>query len=293
MLKGSLVALVTPFKNGQVDEETLRRLIEFQIENGTNGIVPCGTTGESATLSHAEHHRVVEITVEAVKGRVPVVAGAGSNNTREAIELTQHAKQAGADAALHITPYYNKPTQEGIFLHMQAIAQACGGFPLVPYNIAGRTAVNILPATVARIADLPGVVAIKEASGDISQMAEIISLCGDKLTLLSGDDGMLIPLLAIGGKGVISVVNNLVPRDVAQVCELWEAGDIAGARAVFYKLLPLCKAMFVETNPIPIKTAMALTGLIPSGELRLPMCDLMPASLERLKGALQAYGLLK
>ena len=201
MLEGTLVALITPFKGGEVDEESLRRLIEELIEGGVNGLVPCGTTGESATLSHEEHKRVVEITVKQVAKRVPVVAGAGSNNTREAIELTKHAKAVGADAALHITPYYNRPTQEGLFLHYQAIARETG-FPLVPYNIASRTGVNIEPATMARIAELPEVVALKEASGNISQMAEIASLCGDKLTLLSGDDGVLLPLLAVGGKGV-------------------------------------------------------------------------------------------
>ncbi len=293
MLKGALVALVTPFRNGQVDEETLRRLIEFHVENGTSGIVPCGTTGESATLSHEEHKRVVEITVQAVNKRIAVVAGAGSNNTKEAIELTLHAKRAGADAALHITPYYNKPTQEGIFRHFEAIAQAAGGFPLVPYNIMGRTAVNILPATMARIAKLPGVVAVKEASGDISQMAEIIHLCGDGLSVLSGDDGMVLPLLAIGGRGVISVVNNIVPKDVSDLCAAWERGEVAKAQALYYRLLPLCKAMFVETNPVPVKTAMAWLGLIPSGELRLPMCEMLPASQERLRAALIAYGLMK
>lgn len=291
MLKGALVAIITPFKDGGVDEEALRGLIELQIAGGTDGIVPCGTTGESATLSHEEHKRVIEITVDAVKKRVPVVAGAGSNNTKEAIELTLHAKQAGADAALHITPYYNKPTQEGIYRHFAAISQASGGFPLVPYNIASRTGVNILPATMARIAGLPGVVAVKEASGDLNQMAEIVGLCGDKVALLSGDDAMLLGVLAIGGQGVISVVNNIVPRDVSDILAAWNRGDMATAQAKFHRLLPLVKAMFLETNPIPVKTAAALMGLIPSGELRLPMCEMAPDNLAKLKAALTAYGL--
>jgi 4-hydroxy-tetrahydrodipicolinate synthase len=291
MLKGALVAIITPFINGEVDEDGLRELVEFQITNGTDGIVPCGTTGESATLSHAEHKRVIEITVDQVKKRVPVVAGAGSNNTREAIELTLHAKAAGADAALHITPYYNKPTQEGLFRHFQAISQASGGYPLVPYNIASRTGVNILPATMARIAGLPGVVAVKEASGDLGQMAEIMALCGDKLALFSGDDGLVLPVLAIGGKGVISVVNNIVPADVARMVADFQAGRVAQAQAAAMKLVPLVKAMFVETNPIPVKTAAYLMGLIRSGELRLPLCELLPANLAAVKQALAAYGL--
>ncbi len=291
-LRGALVAIVTPFKDGKVDEETLRELIEFHIENGTSGIVPCGTTGESATLSHEEHKRVIEITVEQVKGRVPVVAGAGSNSTAEAIELTLHAKRVGADAALHITPYYNKPTQQGLVEHFKAIAKATA-FPLVPYNIPGRTAVNIEPATMARIAEIPEVIAVKEASGNLSQMAEMMRLCGDKITLLSGDDGLLLPILSIGGKGVISVVNNLVPRDVAEVIELWDQGKVAEAREKFMRLLPLCKAMFLETNPIPIKTAMHMAGLIPSAELRLPLVAMSEGAKAKLAQAMRDYGVLK
>jgi 4-hydroxy-tetrahydrodipicolinate synthase len=291
MLKGAMVALVTPFTaDGQVDEESLRRLIEWHIESGTDGIVPCGTTGESPTLSHEEHRRVVEITVEQVNKRVPVVAGAGSNSTTEAIALTKHAKQVGADAALHVTPYYNKPTQEGIYQHFAAIAKEAS-FPLVPYNIAGRTGTNIEPATMARLAQLDEVIACKEASGNISQMAEIYYLCGDKMDLLSGDDNMVLPLLSIGGKGVISVVNNLIPSEMSELCRRWFAGDVEGAREIFYKVLPLCKAMFLETNPIPVKVAMGLLGRIPNASLRLPLCDMAPANLERLKQALAAYGL--
>ncbi|MCF8042090.1 MAG: 4-hydroxy-tetrahydrodipicolinate synthase [Desulfarculaceae bacterium] len=291
MLKGAMVALVTPFTaDGQVDEESLRRLIEWHIESGTDGIVPCGTTGESPTLSHDEHRRVVEITVEQVNKRVPVVAGAGSNSTAEAIALTQHAKQVGADAALLVTPYYNKPTQEGVYRHFAAVAKEAS-FPLVPYNIAGRTGTNIEPATMARLAELPEVIACKEASGNISQMAEIYYLCGDKMDLLSGDDNMILPLLSIGGKGIISVVNNIIPSEMSQLCRLWFDGDLDGARDIYYKILPLCKAMFIETNPIPVKVAMGVLGRIPNASLRLPLCEMAPANLERLKKALADYGL--
>jgi 4-hydroxy-tetrahydrodipicolinate synthase len=234
---------------------------------------------------------VVEITVDAVNKRIAVIAGAGSNSTAEAIEMTQHAKQAGADAALHITPYYNKPTQEGIYRHFKAIIDETA-FPLVPYNIQSRTGVNITPQTMARLAEHDEIVACKEASGDLAQMAEIINLCGDKLPLLSGDDTMVLPLLGIGGKGIISVVNNLVPKDMADLVAFWMKGDANGAKDMFYKLFPLCQAMFVETNPIPVKTAAELMGLISSRELRLPMCDLQPASLDKLKAALKAYGLI-
>ncbi|ADK85241.1 dihydrodipicolinate synthase [Desulfarculus baarsii DSM 2075] len=291
MLKGALVALVTPFRDGKVDEDTLRELVEFHIANGTNGIVPCGTTGESATLSHDEHRMVIRSVVEQVAKRVPVVAGTGSNNTAEAIELTLFAKGVGADAALLIAPYYNKPTQEGLYRHFEAIAKATK-FPLVPYNIMGRTAVNIEPATMARIAELPEVVAVKEASGNLGQMAEIVNLCGDKMALLSGDDGLLLPVLAIGGVGVVSVVNNIVPRQVVDIIEAWNAGDIALSQQRFHKLLPLCKAMFLETNPIPIKAAMAMVGRIPSDEMRLPMCPIGAAAREKLSAALRAHGLL-
>ena len=290
MLKGAITAIITPFYKGRVDEDDLRSLLEFQLANGVTGIVPCGTTGESATLNHHEHKRVVEITIETVNKRVPVIAGAGSNNTAEAISLTQFAKDAGADAALHITPYYNKPTQDGLFRHFEAIAQATH-FPLVPYNIPGRSGVNILPDTMSRIADIPEVIAVKEATGDLGQMAEAFRLCGDRMDLLSGDDGLLLPILAIGGKGIISVVSNLLPRAVADICSAWEQGQVAKARELFYKLLPICKAMFVETNPIPIKTSMAHLGIIKSAEMRLPMCPLQPASWEKIKAVLTAYGL--
>ena len=290
MFKGSIVAIVTPFKEGRVDEETYRELIEFQIENGTSAIVPCGTTGESATLDMAEHSRVIDIAVEAVNKRVPVIAGTGGNSTSEAIELTAHAKKAGADATLQVTPYYNKPTQEGLYRHFKAIAEAVP-LPQVLYNVPGRTGVNMLPETVARLAELSEVVAIKEASGDLGQMAEIVRLAGDKITLLSGDDNVILPVLSVGGKGVVSVVANIVPADTAAVMRAWEEGDMAKAQTLFLKLLPLCKAMFYETNPIPVKTSLALMGKI-GDEMRLPLCPMAPANLEKLKKALTDYGLL-
>jgi 4-hydroxy-tetrahydrodipicolinate synthase len=291
MFKGSIVAIVTPFRNGKVDEEAFRRLIEFQIENGTSAIVPVGTTGESATLDMEEHKRTLKIAVEAAGKRVPVIAGTGGNSTAEAIELTEHAKKIGADATLQVTPYYNKPTQEGMVQHFKAIAKAVA-LPQVLYNIPGRTGVNLLPRTVARVAELPEVVAIKEASGSLGQMAEVVQLAGDKITLLSGDDNLTLPILAIGGKGVISVVANIVPKDNADMVKAWEEGKIDQARELFYKLLPLCQAMFIETNPIPVKTSLALLGKI-DGEMRLPLCPMAPANQEKLRTALQDYGLLK
>jgi len=290
MFSGSIVAIVTPFKGGEVDEEKYRELIEFQIENGTSAIVPCGTTGESATLTVAEHTRVIDIAIEAVNKRVPVIAGTGGNSTMEAMELTRHAKESGADATLQVTPYYNKPTQEGLYQHFKAIADAVP-LPQVLYNVPGRTSVNMLPETVARLAELPEVVAVKEASGNLGQMADIVRLAGDKITLLSGDDNLTLPVLSIGGKGVISVVANIVPADNAAMVKAWEDGDVETARERYYRLLPLCKAMFYETNPIPVKTSLALMGKIEDG-MRLPLSPMAPANLEKLKKVLGEYGLL-
>ena len=282
--------MVKPFKGGEVDEEKYRELIEFQIENGTSAIVPCGTTGESATLTVAEHTRVIDIAIEAVNKRVPVIAGTGGNSTMEAMELTRHAKESGADATLQVTPYYNKPTQEGLYQHFKAIADAVP-LPQVLYNVPGRTSVNMLPETVARLAELPEVVAVKEASGNLGQMADIVRLAGDKITLLSGDDNLTLPVLSIGGKGVISVVANIVPADNAAMVKAWEDGDVETARERYYRLLPLCKAMFYETNPIPVKTSLALMGKIEDG-MRLPLSPMAPANLEKLKKVLGEYGLL-
>jgi len=290
MFRGSIVAIVTPFKEGKVDEDAYRELIEFQINNGTSAILPCGTTGESATLSMAEHNRVIDIAVEAVHGRVPVIAGTGGNSTSEAIELTGHAKEAGADATLQVCPYYNKPTQEGLYQHFKAIAKAVP-LPQILYNIPGRTAVNMLPETVARLAALSEIVAIKEASGSLGQMAEVIQLAGEKITLLSGDDNLTLPVLSIGGKGVVSVVANIVPKESAEMIETWEKGDVEGARERFYRLLPLCQAMFYETNPIPVKTSLALMGKI-TEELRLPLTPLSAANREKLKKVLRDYVLI-
>ena len=291
MFRGSIVAIVTPFKDGKVDEDVFRELIEFQIENGTSAIVPCGTTGESATLGMLEHTRVIDITVAAVNKRVPVIAGTGGNSTSEAIELTAHAKKAGADATLQVTPYYNKPTQEGLYQHFKAIAKEVP-LPQVLYNVPGRTSVNMLPETVARLAELPEIVAIKEASGNLEQMAEIISLAGDNITLLSGDDNLTLPVLSIGGGGVVSVVANIIPKDSSEMVSAWEDGDLNKARGLFYKMLPLCRAMFYETNPVPVKTSLALMGKI-RDEILLPLVSMDPSNLDRLKKVLQAYGLMQ
>ncbi|KPK42051.1 MAG: 4-hydroxy-tetrahydrodipicolinate synthase [Omnitrophica WOR_2 bacterium SM23_29] len=289
MFKGSMVALVTPFKDGKVDEKRLRDLVEFHITNGTSALVPCGTTGESATLSFEEHERVVEITIEAARKRIPVIAGTGSNNTAEAIELTKHAKKAGADAALVISPYYNKPTQKGLYLHFKAIAEAVD-IPLILYNIQSRTAVNIEPETFTKLVQIKNIVGVKEASGNLDQMSRIKLLCGKDFDLISGDDTLTLPILSIGGTGVISVVANIVPKDVAQMVSEFEGGNIKGAQELHYKLLPLIKAMFIETNPIPVKTAMGLLGMI-EPQLRLPLCPMSEDNLGKLMNALKAYGL--
>ena len=290
MFRGSIAALVTPFKNGRIDEDAFRELIEFQINGGTSAIVPCGTTGESATLDFEEHKKVVDIAVNAVKKRIPVIAGTGGNSTSEAIELTRHAKKAGVDATLQVTPYYNKPSQEGLYRHFRAIAEAVP-LPQVLYNVPGRTGVNMLPETVARLAELKEIVAVKEASGNLVQMAEILSLAGEKITLLSGDDNLTLPVLAIGGRGVISVVANIEPADTANMINEWEKGNIEEAKRLYYKMLPLCQAMFYETNPVPVKTSLALMGKI-GEELRLPLAPLSQGNLEKLKKALRDYGLI-
>lgn len=270
MFSGSLVAIVTPFKNGKLDERAFGDLIEWQIKNGTNGIVPCGTTGESATLTHEEHHRVVKLSVEVAKRRVPVIAGTGSNSTDEAISLTKHAKEAGADGALLITPYYNKPTQEGLYRHYKAVAEAVE-IPQILYNIPGRTGVNMLPATVARLAVMKNIVGIKEGSGSVQQASEIAQTCGDRLTVLAGDDALTLPMMAVGAKGVITVTANVMPKEMAQLVAFFKAGQIDEARQLHFKLSPLFAALFYETNPIPVKEALGMMGKI-DPELRLPLC---------------------
>jgi 4-hydroxy-tetrahydrodipicolinate synthase len=270
MFSGSIVAIVTPFRKGKVDERAFADLIEWQIANGTNGIVPCGTTGESATLTHEEHHRVIKLTVEVVKGRVPVIAGTGSNSTDEAISLTQHAREAGADGALLITPYYNKPSQEGLYRHYKAVAEAVD-LPLVLYNIPGRTGVNMLPATVARLAVMKNIVGIKEGSGSVQQASDIAQACGDRLTVLSGDDPLTLPMMAVGAKGVITVTANVMPKEMAQLVASFLAGRLDEARRIHFALSPLFAALFYETNPIPVKEALGMMGKI-DPELRLPLC---------------------
>lgn len=290
MFRGTITALVTPFRDGRVDEEAYRQLIDWQIREGVNGIVPCGTTGESATLSHEEHNRVIDIAVDEARGRVAVIAGTGSNSTTEAVRLTRHAKEAGADGALLITPYYNKPTQEGLYRHYKAVAEEAR-FPLVLYNVPGRTGVNLLPETVARLAELPEVVGVKEATGDLKQVSDVLEKCGDRLTVLSGDDFTVLPLLALGGHGVISVLSNVVPADVAAMVAAFEAGDLPRARELHFRTMPVARALFLETNPIPVKTALTLLGRI-GPEMRLPLCPLQEGNAKKLAAALRDYGLL-
>ncbi|MGZ6292066.1 MAG: 4-hydroxy-tetrahydrodipicolinate synthase [Syntrophales bacterium] len=290
MFSGAIVAIVTPFRKGKVDEKSLRELIEFQIKNGTDGIVPCGTTGESSTLSHEEHDRVIEITIDAVNKRVPVIAGTGSNSTDEALRLTRHAHEAGADGALLVCPYYNRPTQEGLYQHFKIIAESIP-IPIVPYNIPSRTGVNLLPETVARLAKISNIVWIKEASGSLKQMQDVISLCGDKFDVLSGDDFFTFPLLAIGGRGVISVVSNIVPADMAAMVDAFAGGDIKKAQQKHHKLGPLIDALFIETNPVPVKAALSMMGKI-AYDVRLPMYKMSDGNYEKLKSVMKSYGLI-
>lgn len=290
MFSGAFTAIVTPFKDGRVDEAGLKRLIRFGIDGGISGLVPCGTTGESPTLSHAEHNAVVELTVKEVAGQVKVIAGTGSNSTEEAIALTRHAEKVGADGALLVTPYYNKPTQEGLFRHYKAIAESAS-IPLVVYNIQGRTAVNVETATMVRLSQIPNIAGVKEASGSILQMSEVIRLCGPDLDVLSGDDQMTFPLMALGGKGVISVVTNIVPQKMSALVKHMLEGRIAQARALHFEIYELCQAMFLETNPVPVKAALGLMGKI-EPEYRLPLCPPSEANLEKLKGVLEKYELL-
>ena len=290
MFRGAMVAIVTPFKNDQVDEKALHELIEFQIANGTDGIVPCGTTGESATLTHEEHDRVIEITIDAVKKRVPVIAGTGSNNTAEALRLTKHAYEAGADGALIVCPYYNRPTQEGLYQHFKTIAESVP-IPIIPYNIPSRTGVNLMPEMVAKLAKIKNIVGIKEASGSIKQMSDVINLCGKDFDVLSGDDIFTLPLMAIGGAGIISVISNVAPADMAGLIDAFVAGDMVRARALHHKMSELIETLFIEVNPIPVKAALALMGKI-EYEYRLPLCKMAEANFEKLKKVMVNYGLI-
>jgi 4-hydroxy-tetrahydrodipicolinate synthase len=287
---GVTVALVTPFHNGQIDFDDLGRLVEWHIEQGTDCLSPVGTTGESPTVDHEEHERIIAAVVERAAGRIKIVPGTGSNSTREAIRLTRFAQRAGADGALMVGPYYNKPTQEGYYRHFAAVAEAVD-LPIILYNIPGRTGSNILPETVARLAEIPTVVGIKEATGSLDQASHII--VSTNLTLLSGDDSLTLPLMSIGGRGVVSVVGNIVPRDLKALVSAWDAGRIREAQEWHRRLFPLCRDMLgVATNPIPIKTALKLLGR-GTGELRLPMCPLDAAGEARVRQTLRDYGLLR
>ena len=290
-IKGAITALVTPMRDGRIDEQGLVDLIEFQIAGGIHGLVPCGTTGESATLDFNEHKRVIDLTVQTVAGRVPVIAGTGANSTLEAIELTASAKASGADAVLSVVPYYNKPSQEGLYEHFKAILEAVD-IPMVLYNVPGRTVINMLPATVARLAALPGVIGIKEACGSLQQVSEVIQRCPRDFIVLSGDDFTAMPTALIGGRGVISVVSNLAPAKMARMMEAALQGNLAEANALHYELFSLMGAMFCYPSPAPAKQGLELMGRIRSAEVRLPMTRMDAASLGRLRQDMQAAGLI-
>lgn len=293
MFKGSFVALVTPFKNGRIDEERLSSLVEWHIRRGTSGLVPVGTTGESSTLSHKEHARVIEVVVKAARRRVPVIAGAGSNSTDEAISLTREARALGADAVLSVNPYYNRPTQEGLKRHFSAIAKAVP-LPIVLYNIPSRTGVNMMPATVAALSKAHrNIVGIKEATGVIDQASEIRELLGPDFCILSGDDSLTLPLMAVGATGVISVTANIAPADIQALCAKALKGDFKGARALHGRLFPLSKSLFIETNPAPVKAAMKELGLISDDAVRLPLAPVSADTRLKIRAALKAYGLKK
>jgi 4-hydroxy-tetrahydrodipicolinate synthase len=290
MFNGALSAIVTPFRDGEVDERALRDHIEWQIQSGIDGIVPCGSTGESATLTHTEHDRVIKITIEQTRRRVPVVAGTGSNATAEAIRLTTAAREMGADGALLLSPYYNKPTQEGIFRHFKMIASAAD-LPIIVYNIPGRTASNIAPETFARLCEIRNIIGVKEASGSMDQVSDIRRLCGDRLTILSGDDGLTVPIMALGGKGVIATTSNVMPREMHDLAAAGLAGDFARAREIHYKIMPVMRNLFTETNPIPLKQALAFMGRC-ANELRMPLCPMSALAAEKLKAAMKELKLI-
>jgi 4-hydroxy-tetrahydrodipicolinate synthase len=290
MFNGALSAIVTPFRDGEVDERALRELIEWQIQSGIDGLVPCGSTGESATLTHAEHERVIKVAIEQARKRVPIIAGTGSNSTAEAIRLTTFARSIGADGALLISPYYNKPTQEGIFRHYKMIANAVD-LPLLVYNIPGRTASNIAPETFARLCEVRNIVGTKEASGSMDQISDIRRLCGDRLTILSGDDALTLPIIALGGKGVITTIGNVMPREIHDLAAAALAGDFERARQVHYQMLPMMRALFVETNPIPVKQALAFMGKC-GPELRMPMTPMSAPAAEKLRATMKELRLI-
>jgi 4-hydroxy-tetrahydrodipicolinate synthase len=290
MFHGALTAIITPFRDGAVDEAALRELIEWQIQSGIDGLVPCGSTGESATLSHPEHERVIKITVEQARKRVPVVAGTGSNSTAEAIRLTASAREMGADGALLISPYYNKPTQDGIYKHYKMIAGSVD-LPIFAYNIPGRTGSNIAPETFARLAEIKNIIGVKEASGSTEQTSDILRLTNGKFTVLSGDDALTVPLMAIGARGVIATIGNAMPREIHELAAAGLAGDFERARQLHYRMLPLMRTLFLETNPICIKQALAFMGKC-CNELRLPLVPMTPPAAEKLKAAMKELRLI-
>ncbi|HVX31222.1 MAG TPA: 4-hydroxy-tetrahydrodipicolinate synthase [Nitrolancea sp.] len=287
MFQGSFVALITPFRAGRLDEAALRTLIEFQIANGTHGLIPCGTTGESPSLTTAEWERVSEIVLAQAAGRVPVLLGTGTNNTEVTIERTRRARELGADGALVVTPYYNRPTQEGLYQHFAAIADAVD-LPLMLYNVPGRTGSNLLPETAARLASIPTIVALKEASGSVEQASQMVAAVGEHLTVLSGDDALTLPMMSVGARGVVSVVANVAPRPVATLVEAMLAGELARARGLHHQLADLTRALFIETNPIPVKTVASWLGFC-TAELRLPLVPLSPTSERRLRQVWERY----
>lgn len=290
MISGSMVASVTPFKQGKVDWQSLEGLVDFQLKNGTHGIVPCGTTGESATLTHKEHNEVIQAVVKAVNKKIPVIAGTGSNSTDEAIDLTRGAEQLGADGALLISPYYNRPTQEGIYQHYKKVAAAVG-IPLIVYNIPSRTGSKIEPETLARLSEIKNIAGVKEATGSVDQAIEVLRLCGDCLAVYSGEDSLTYSLMALGGKGVISTVANIVPKEMSELTQACSDGNWAKGRELQFKLVPLIRSVFIETNPIPVKTALSLMGKC-RGDLRLPLTPMAESNLKKLKQAMTAFGLI-
>ena len=291
MFSGSMVALVTPFKDGGVDWQSLEGLIDFHLRNGTHGIVPCGTTGESATLSHKEHDDVIRAVIKAVNRRAPVIAGTGSNSTEEAVRLTRQAERSGADGALMISPYYNRPTQEGIYQHYKTVASEVG-IPIIVYNIPGRTGSKIEPETLARLAEVKNIAGVKEATGSVDQAIDVIRLCGDRLAVYSGEDSLIFSLMALGGKGVISTVANVAPKETAQLASACLAGDWQRGRELQFKLMPLIRSVFLETNPIPVKTALALMGKC-GGDLRLPLTPMGEGNIKKLAQTLREFGILQ
>lgn len=287
-LEGSFVAIVTPFRNGEVDLAKLKDLVDVQIKAGTEGICPVGTTGEAPTLTKDEKAQIIKTVVKAARGKMVVMPGTGTNDTRATIEYTKMAKELGADAALVVSPYYNKPTQEGLYRHFEAVAKA--GLPICLYNIPGRCGVNINPDTMARLAKIKTIVAVKEAAGSLEQVAQIRTACD--LAVLSGDDSLTLPMMSLGGKGVISVAANIVPKVVTEMCAAARKGNFKKAEEIHLKHFELYKSLFLETNPVPVKTAMKLMGLIPNADVRLPMCEMTPANAEKLAKTLKAYELI-